>query len=115
MQLLSGVTASAVKTGCARTYFSYLFEIPKRIIVEVVKNKASREFYGATTVGAKGQVVIPAEARKAMDLKDGDKLLVFGMGCDMVAFSKLSNVERFATHLSKKLIKIRSVLRKAAS
>ncbi len=79
-----------------------------------MKNKTSREFYGATTVGAKGQVVIPAEARKAMSLKDGDKLLVFGMGCDMVAFSKLSHLEKFAVHLSKRLNNIRSVLRKTA-
>ena len=49
----------------------------------------SKRFYGATTVGEKGQTVIPAEAREAMKLKKGDKLLVFGMGCDMITFSKL--------------------------
>ena len=71
-----------------------------------------KEFYGATTVGAKGQVVIPAEARKAMSLKEGEKLLVFGMGCDMIAFVKLSNVEKFAAHLSGNLKTIRSILKK---
>ncbi len=73
-----------------------------------------KEFYGATTVGAKGQVVIPAEARKAMGLKDGDKLLVFGMGCDMVAFTKLSNVEKFASHLAGNLQTIRSIIKKTS-
>jgi AbrB family looped-hinge helix DNA binding protein len=34
-------------------------------------------FYGAVTVGERGQIVIPAEARKTLDLKHGDKLLVF--------------------------------------
>ncbi|MGI6344989.1 MAG: AbrB/MazE/SpoVT family DNA-binding domain-containing protein [Bacillota bacterium] len=34
-------------------------------------------FLGATTVGERGQVVIPAEARKAYDIKMGDKLMVF--------------------------------------
>lgn len=71
-----------------------------------------REFYGTTTVGAKGQVVIPAEARKAMELEDGEKLLVFGMGCDMIAFTKLSNVEKIASHLATKLESIRAILKK---
>ncbi|MES2014840.1 MAG: AbrB/MazE/SpoVT family DNA-binding domain-containing protein [Patescibacteria group bacterium] len=71
-----------------------------------------KEFYGATTVGAKGQIVIPAEARKAMGLKEGEKLLVFGMGCDMVAFTKLSNMEKFASHLAGNLKTIRSILKK---
>ncbi len=35
-------------------------------------------FYGATTVGTKGQIVIPAEARKDMRLKAGDRVLVVG-------------------------------------
>lgn len=77
------------------------------------KNHSKREFYGATTIGEKGQVVIPAEARKAMKLKNGDKLLVFGMGCDMVAFSKLSGLEKFATHLSKRAHAIEEIIKKS--
>ncbi len=34
-------------------------------------------FYGSVTVGERGQVVVPAEARKAHRLQPGDKLLVF--------------------------------------
>lgn len=79
----------------------------------MTKNKKSGEqFYGTATLGAKGQIVIPNEAREAMDLRKGDKLLVFGMGCDMLAFSKLSNVERFASHLAGRLDTIRSVIKK---
>ena len=33
-------------------------------------------FYGSATVGAKGQIVIPAEARSAMQIKEGDKVVV---------------------------------------
>jgi len=33
-------------------------------------------FYGATTVGERGQVVIPAEARHVYGIKPGDKLLI---------------------------------------
>lgn len=35
-------------------------------------------FYGVATVGERGQVVIPAEARKKFDISPGDKVLVFG-------------------------------------
>ena len=76
------------------------------------KCESEQDFYGTTTVGEKGQVVIPSEARTAMKLKPGDKLLVFGMGCDMLAFSKLSELEKFATHLSKRAEAIRKVVKK---
>jgi AbrB family looped-hinge helix DNA binding protein len=33
-------------------------------------------FYGTATVGTKGQIVIPAEARNAMQIKEGDKVIV---------------------------------------
>ncbi len=35
-------------------------------------------FYGSATVGERGQLVIPAEARKGMDITPADKLLVLG-------------------------------------
>ncbi len=34
-------------------------------------------FYGVVTIGERGQVVVPAAARKAHNLHPGDKLLVF--------------------------------------
>lgn len=76
------------------------------------QDKNGEQFYGTTTVGEKGQVVIPAKARESMDIKKGDKLLVFGMGCDMIAFSKLSKVEQFASHLSGRLDVIREIIKK---
>ncbi|MGD9117555.1 MAG: AbrB/MazE/SpoVT family DNA-binding domain-containing protein [Dehalococcoidia bacterium] len=36
------------------------------------------KFYGSTTVGERGQVVIPAEARRDFELTPTTKLLVFG-------------------------------------
>lgn len=33
--------------------------------------------YGAATVGDRGQFVIPAELRKALNIKSGDQLMVF--------------------------------------
>ncbi len=33
--------------------------------------------YGAVTIGDRGQLVIPAELRKALKIKSGDQLMVF--------------------------------------
>ena len=53
-------------------------------------------FFGTVTVGERGQVVIPAEARKAFGIDSGDKLLVFahpsGHGVTLV---KIDAVQRF--------------------
>ena len=35
-------------------------------------------FQGSVTVGERGQIVIPAEARKKYDISPGDKVLVIG-------------------------------------
>jgi len=43
-----------------------------------MKIPEGKKFYGSITVSERGQVVIPAEARKDFDIKTGDKLLVFG-------------------------------------
>jgi len=72
-----------------------------------------KRFYGATTIGEKGQVVIPAEARKAMGLKSGDKLLVFGMGKSMVTLAKFEQLEKMADTMSKRLDGLRNILKKA--
>jgi AbrB family looped-hinge helix DNA binding protein len=37
-----------------------------------------KKFYGSVTVSERGQIVIPAGARKDFGIKTGDKLLVFG-------------------------------------
>lgn len=36
------------------------------------------DFYGAVTVGERGQIVIPQAAREKMGIKPGDKILVVG-------------------------------------
>lgn len=37
-----------------------------------------KRFYGSITVSDRGQIVIPAEARRDFGIEVGDKLLVFG-------------------------------------
>jgi AbrB family looped-hinge helix DNA binding protein len=36
----------------------------------------SKKFYGKVPVGTKGQIVIPAEARKVMNIKPGDNVVI---------------------------------------
>jgi AbrB family looped-hinge helix DNA binding protein len=43
-----------------------------------LKGHRAPKFYGTTTVGERGQVVIPAEARRDLELAPSTKLLVFG-------------------------------------
>jgi AbrB family looped-hinge helix DNA binding protein len=78
-----------------------------------VKNGQAKRFFGTTTLGKKGQAVIPAEARAVMKLQEGEKLLVFGMGTEMIVLSKLSKVEEIATVLAKRLQTIRGVINKS--
>ncbi|MDR1118142.1 MAG: AbrB/MazE/SpoVT family DNA-binding domain-containing protein [Bifidobacteriaceae bacterium] len=39
---------------------------------------APGRIFGTATVGERGQIAIPAEARKALSIKSGDKVVVFG-------------------------------------
>ena len=77
-----------------------------------LKNKKYRRFYGTTTLGEKGQVVIPVEARETMKISKGEKLLAFGMGTDLIVFSKLSNLKKFAGELANQLNAIRKIIKK---
>jgi len=65
-------------------------------------------FMGAATVGERGQVVIPAEARERLDIKPGDKLLVFvhpaGWG---VAFAKFDRMQQAQQELENVLATMR--------
>ncbi|MBN2005267.1 MAG: AbrB/MazE/SpoVT family DNA-binding domain-containing protein [Anaerolineae bacterium] len=43
-----------------------------------MKQPEGKHFYGAVTVSERGQIVIPAEARRDLGIEIGDKLLVLG-------------------------------------
>ena len=64
-----------------------------------------RKYYGSTTVSERGQIVIPAEARRELKLEPGTKLLVFGaIGRGGLALMKAETVTQFVrsamSHLS---------------
>ena len=59
------------------------------------KMTSQDKLYGTTTVGARGQVVIPAEARKDLGLSPGDQLMVMGKFGKALGLIKTSEMESF--------------------
>jgi AbrB family looped-hinge helix DNA binding protein len=51
----------------------YLFYTFMTVVINMFP---THEFQGSTTVGERGQIVLPAEMRKKHGIKPGDKLLV---------------------------------------
>jgi AbrB family looped-hinge helix DNA binding protein len=59
-------------------------------------------FFGAATVGERGQVVIPAEARKHAGINPGDKVLVFmDPGTLSIVITRVDHVQALMAHLQK--------------
>jgi AbrB family looped-hinge helix DNA binding protein len=62
----------------------------------LAKQSISEQFMGSVTVGERGQVVIPAEARERCSIEPGDKLLSFahpaGVGVIFLKVSALSEL-----------------------
>lgn len=72
------------------------------------------DFYGPVTVGTKGQIVIPAEAREKLGITAGSKLVVFGLhDGKMLGVCPTESVESLLGELTKKLNTMRKVLDKA--
>lgn len=66
------------------------------------------KLWGTATVGTKGQVVIPAEARAELNIKEGDKLIVMGkMPKGGLMFIKAEAVEEMMQHVQNDLAEIR--------
>lgn len=51
------------------------------------------KIYGTVVVGARGQVVIPADARKSLSIKPGDRLLVMSKFNKALGFIKAEDLE----------------------
>lgn len=70
------------------------------------------KFLGITTLGEKGQIVIPAEARKRLKLKAGEKLMVMMPHGNALVLVKASQLESLAEGLAKRLASINKVIKK---
>ena len=62
---------------------------------------ASKKLYGTATVGTKGQVVIPANAREEMNVQVGDRLYVVGSpDSGFLGLLKEESLEKVVEHLT---------------
>ena len=64
-----------------------------------MKLPEGKRFYGAVTVSERGQIVIPAEARRDFGIEVGDKLLVLGDLGKGIALARAAKVVGLMTEL----------------
>jgi len=65
---------------------------------------SNKKLYGTATIGSKGQVVIPAEAREELGLKPGDRLYVISaMGSGGVVFLKEDMLENIVQQMTEQV------------
>lgn len=70
------------------------------------------KFYGSVTVGERGQVAIPAEARRDQDIAPATKLLAFGgQEGKALIFLKAEFVTEFITNISAALSEFEQTLK----
>lgn len=61
----------------------------------------NKKLYGTSTVGTKGQIVIPADARDELNIMPGDRLYVVGtQGKGMLGLVKEELLEEFIEQLN---------------
>lgn len=71
-----------------------------------------KKLFGTATVGTKGQVVIPADAREALNIQPGDRLYVVGSEkAKWVGFLPEEQLRAIVDHLTDNAESIRSVLK----
>jgi len=61
-------------------------------------------FYGTVTVGERGQIVIPADARRDLEIETGEKLIVLGMpNKNHLMICKLDSIREFLEMMTDQL------------
>lgn len=70
-----------------------------------------KKLFGTATVGSKGQVVIPADAREALDINPGDRLYVVGSEkAQWIGLLKESQLREMLDHLMSHVERYKDVL-----
>jgi len=70
-----------------------------------------KKLYGTATVGSKGQVVIPAEARKELKIEEGDRLYVVGSETGkFVGFIKEDQLRAMLSRITQSIESYSSIL-----
>lgn len=65
--------------------------------------KINLKFFGTSSIGERGQVVIPAEARANFNIKAKDQLIFFGHG-KVMHFIKADEMEEILKGLSENIV-----------
>ncbi len=72
-----------------------------------------KQLYGSATVGTKGQVVIPVDAREALDIKPGDRLYALGSESrGWLGFIKEDKLREFVDHITENVEQYKNILNK---
>ncbi len=70
------------------------------------------KFLGSATVGEKGQIVIPAEAREKLDIEPGEKLLIFsGYHGKALMVIRAEQVTKYVSSAMAKLAEMEEIAR----
>lgn len=77
-----------------------------------MEKTSQKKFLGIATVGEKGQIVIPAGARKTMKLEKGEKLIIMGAHENSLVILKASRFEAMASHFTRHLASVRKLIKK---
>lgn len=73
-------------------------------------NMHDKKLYGTATVGTKGQIVIPADAREELGIKTGDRLYVMGTsGKGFIGLIKEDMIESFIEQLNLQLESLKTL------
>ena len=73
------------------------------------------EYYGSATLGERGQIVIPADARRALELEAGEKMVIFGAPGGRLVIVKADAVSHFVTEALNDLTELERKLREEAA
>ena len=72
-----------------------------------------KKLYGTATVGTRGQVVIPSDAREALGIEPGDRLYVVGsQEKKWVGFIKEEQFRTMLDHLTDNIEQYKDLLKK---
>lgn len=78
----------------------------------MIKNNNKKTCCGTTHIGERGQVVIPADVRKEMNLETGDKLITFSKDEKVLIMMKAEEVEKMLGRMTKKVKELKKTLGK---
>lgn len=78
-----------------------------------MKDFHGKKLYGTATVGTKGQIVIPADAREELGLAPGDRLYIAGSPDKKVLFCvKEEQLQHFINRLTDDMENARNLIQK---